>query len=232
MKRVDEQKNKILAEVLREIIDRRGLRQKALAKRINLTEASLSHILNGHSRPRQLTLTRLIRQLDATAEEEQRVLAAYDHSEMAALPVQPSDAEKPVPQDEIDRVKHYMEVKSMAVTFEEDVEKIVIAARFAFRRLYREGALICDFFLPGPPKVAVECKYNVNRDWDRTSVSVRLLRENLDLETVLVVVPYQNDETNAAKPNISKAGGGIVVFGDLERKLRSLMSGKVGNGNE
>lgn len=204
------------------MVNERGLRQNALASKIGITEASLSNILNGKARPRQLTLTRLIEQLEATSEEQQRLLAAYDHAEMAELPERPASPEQPIPQDELERVKRYMEIKSMSVTFLDDIEKELARTGLYFERSHRQENIICDFLLPGPPRIAVDCKYNLNRDWDRTVTSVKLLKEHLDLEIVLIVVPYENDTTLAEADRITEQGGKIVSVADLEVTLKLL----------
>lgn len=215
-------KNSVLGEILREIVNERGLRQKALASKISITEASLSNILNGKARPRQLTLTRLIEQLEATPEEQQRLLAAYDHAEMAELPERPASPEQPIPYDEIERVKRYMEVKSMSVTFQYDVEKELERTGLYFERLHRQENIICDFLLPGPPRIAVDCKCNMNRDWDRSVASVQLLKEQLDLDEVLVVIPYENETTVAEAGRITRMGGQVVAVNDLKQTLDRL----------
>lgn len=222
----DTPKNSALGDVLRKIVDDRGLRQKVLASKIGITEASLSNILNGKARPRQLTLTRLIDQLQVTSEELQRILAAYDHAEMLELPERPASPEQPIPQDELERVKRYMEIKSMSVTFQDDVEKELDRTGLYFERSHRQENIICDFLLPEPPRIAVDCKYNLNRDWDRTVASVRLLKEHLDLEVVLIVVPYENDTTLLEADRITEQGGKIVSVGDLDVTLRLLISNK------
>lgn len=218
----ERQKQK-MGVILRNMVDKRGLRQKALAAKINITEASLSNILNGKARPRQLTLSRLIQQLNATPEEQQRILAAYDHAEIAELPERPASPEHPIPHDELERVKRYIEVKSMSVTFQDDVEKELDRTGLYFERAHRQENIICDFLLPGPPRIAVDCKYNLNRDWDRTVASVKLLKEHLELEIVLIVVPYENDTTLAEADRITKQGGKIVSVADLEAALKLLV---------
>jgi transcriptional regulator with XRE-family HTH domain len=228
--------------VLRKIVDDRGLRQKVLAAKIGITEASLSNILNGKARPRQLTLPRLIDQLQVKPEELQRILAAYDHAERIKLPERPASPEQPIPQDvpssmerqpsipidEIERVKRYMEVKSMSVTFLDDVEKELGRTGLNFERAYRQDNIICDFLLSGPPRIALDCKYNLNRDWDRTVASVRLLKEHLDLELVLIVVPYENDTTLAEADRITEQGGKIISVADLEQAIRLILPSEGG----
>lgn len=218
----DTPKNSALGDVLRKIVDDRGLRQKVLASKIGITEASLSNILNGKARPRQLTLTRLIDQLQTTPEELQRILAAYNHAENAQLPERPASPEQPIPQDEVERVKRYMEMKSMSVTFQDDVERELFRTGLFFERAHRHENIICDFLLTGPPRIAVDCKYNLNRDWDRTVTAVKLLKEHLNLEVVLIVVPYENDTTFAEADRITEQGGNIVSVADLEVALKLL----------
>ena len=218
----DKQK-KGLGGILREMVDRRGLRQKALAAKISITEASLSNILNGKARPRQLTLSRLIKQLEATPSEQQRLLAAYDHAEIAQLPERPALLEQPIPQDEIERVTRYMEMKSMSVTFQDDVNKALDAIGVDFERSHRQENIICDFLLPGPPRIAVDCKYNINRDWDRSVASIWLLKEHLGVEVVLIVVPYENDTTQAEADRISHHGGKIVSVTNLKAQIEILL---------
>jgi len=223
------QRNSNLGAILREIVDQRGLRQKALAGKINITEASLSNILNGKARPRQLTLTRLIDQLQATPEEQQRILAACDHAEIAQLPERPTSPEQPIPSDELERVKRYLEVKSMSVTFQDDVEKELDRAGIYFERSHRQENIICDFLLTGPPRIAVDCKYNLNRDWDRTVTSVKILKEHLNLEVVLIVVPYENDTTIAEAGRITKQGGRIINVAGLAETLRTILLAEGGS---
>lgn len=67
-----------LALVIRELIDRRGMKQKALAKQIGMAESSLSQILNARARPRQITITRMMQVLCTSPDEEQMLIAAYD----------------------------------------------------------------------------------------------------------------------------------------------------------
>lgn len=218
------QAKSILGDVLRGIIDQRGLRQKALAAKINITESSLSNILNGKVRPRQVTFTRLIRELEVTPAEQQKLLTAYDFAEMGELPERLSEAESPIPHDEIQRVKRYMEIKSMSVTFQDDVENALSETGRYFERSHRQENLICDFLFPELPRIAVDCKYNLNRDWDRTIASVKLLKDHLDLSIVLIVVPYTNDITLAEENRISRQGGRLVTVAELVDTVNGLLA--------
>jgi len=208
-----------LALTIRELIARRGMTQKALAKRISMSESSLSLILNGRARPRQITVTRLMQHLCVNSQEEQMLIAAYDQAEAADLPIRPVTPDRPIGDDELDRVRRYMEVKTMSVAFEQDVEKILRDAGFTFHHPYRQDPFICDFYLPGPPRIALDCKFNVNRDWDRIVATVKLMYEHLPVDEVLVVVPYENEISLAAVADISDHGGSIIKVSDLKSEI-------------
>jgi transcriptional regulator with XRE-family HTH domain len=216
----DTPKNSALGDVLRKIVDDRGLRQKVLAAKIEITEASLSNILNGKARPRQLTLTRLIDQLQATPEELQRILTAYDHAEKIELPERPASPDRPIPEDEIVRVTRYLEVKSMSVAFRSDVEAVLKRARLDFEKNFRNDPFICDFMLDlKERRVAIDCKYNVNRDWDRTYATVKLLKENLPCDEVVIAIPYENELARKARAEIESVGGQIASLENLMEVL-------------
>ena len=215
-----------LALTIRELIERRGMTQKALAKRIGISESSISVILNGRARPRQITITRLMQHLCTTPQEEQMLIAAYDLSEAADLPLRPTSPERPIGEDELDRVRRYMEVKAMSVAFAEDVEKILRDAGCTFEHPYRQDPFICDFYLPGPPRIALDCKFNVNRDWDRTVATVKLMFENLPVDQVLIVVPYENEISLAAVSDIAGHGGVIVKVSDLKAEIAARLEGR------
>lgn len=214
-----------LALVIRELIDRRGMKQKALAKQIGMAESSLSQILNARARPRQISITRMMQVLCTSPDEEQMLIAAYDQAEAANLPLRPGNPERPIGEDEIERVRRYMEVKSMSVAFEQDVEKILAELAFSFEHPYRHDPFICDFYIPGPPRIALDCKFNVNRDWDRTVAATKIFFDHLPVDDVLIVIPYENEVSRASMSDLEEHGGSVVVVSELSKTIRTLMKG-------
>lgn len=210
-----------LALVLRDVIERRGIKQKALAKQIGISESSFSLILNAKARPRQITITRLMQHLNCSADEQQAIITAYDHSEDADLTLKPSSSERPIPEDEMDRVRRYMEVKSMSVAFEQAVEKVLQDAGVTYEHPYRRDPYICDFYLPGPPRIAIDCKFNVNRDWDRTVATVRVLKEQMGCDRVIIAVPYLNDQAATAKSQLEDQNSYLWDINQLSEKITS-----------
>lgn len=213
-----------LALVLRDVIERRGIKQKALAKQIGISESSFSLILNAKARPRQIIVTRLMQQLNCTPEEQQAIIAAYDHSEDADLTLKPSSPERPIPEDEMDRVRRYMEVKSMSVAFEQAVEKVLKDAGVTYEHPYRRDPYICDFYLPGPPSIAIECKFNVNRDWDRTVATVRLLKEQMGCDMVFVVIPYGNQDSDEKAAELDEYNARVLSIESLSASVQKLFN--------
>jgi len=206
-------------EVMRKLMERRGVTGIQLAQDIGITATSVSRLLNGASRPRQLTLTRIMHRLCVTPQEEQLVHSAFAGTRVSACE-EPRAPFRPTPQDEIERVTRYMEVKSMSVAFELDVEAILTRSGLRFTRYFRNDPFVTDFLIEADQRrLAVECKYNVNRDWDGTVVTARLLREQLPCNQVLIVVPYINDLTRNRQPDLEAAGGTLIAVADLASLL-------------
>ncbi len=176
-------------------------------------------ILNAKARPRQITITRLMQQLNCSPDEQQAIVAAYDHAEDVELPLKPTAPERPIPEDEMERVRRYMEVKSMSVAFEQAVEKVLRDSGVTYEHPYRRDPYICDFYLPGLPSIAIDCKFNVNRDWDRTLATVRLLKEQMGCDQVLIVVPYENELARNIRGEIENAGGRTSSLENLKEFL-------------
>lgn len=197
----------------------RGIKQKVLAQQVGLTESSLSMILNAKARPRQLTLSRLMQRLNCDAREQQRILSAYDHTERVDLPLRPGIREVPTPQDEVERVERYMRIKCESVQFERAVAAVLDRRGFAYVHPHIEGTLICDFYLAGPPSTVLECKWNTKRDWDRTITTVKILRQRLACDRVMVVVPEEDVFVAGARDELEASQVRVVTLSGLEESL-------------
>lgn len=84
----------------------------------------------------------------------------------------------------------------------------------------KANEIICDFYLPGPPRIAIECKANPNRDWDRTLTTVAILKKHFDLSTVLIVVPNAESIRKTHRDRINKDDGRIVSLSQLKKALK------------
>lgn len=206
-------------DAVRELMEAKKVSGLKLAEAIGITPTSVSRILNGQSRPRQLTLTRIMKRLCETPEEEQLLVRAYTGL-LDNMPDEPEAAPRPIPEDEVERVTRYLEVKSMSVAFRSDVEAVLKAAGLDFEKDFRNDPFICDFMLDlHGRRVAIDCKYNVNRDWDRTYATVKLLRENLPCDEVVIAIPYENELARKARAEIGSVGGQITSLENLKEVL-------------
>lgn len=206
-------------DVVRLLMERRELTGNRLAADIGLSATSVSKIVTGASKPKQVTLSRLMKRLCTNSEEEQMVIRAFTGYE-EALPDEPEKLPRPVPEDEIERVTRYLEVKSMSVAFESDVEAIIKKTGIAYQKDYRVDPFICDFMLSiRGRRVAIDCKYNVNRDWDRTYATVKLLRDHLPCEEVIIAIPYENELARKARAEIESIEGKIISLENLPEAL-------------
>ena len=153
------------------------------------------------------------------------VLSAFAGSNDAASE-EPREPFRPTPEDEVERVTRYLEVKSMSVAFESDVESILFHSGLKFSRHFRNDPYVADFLVEaGKRRLPIECKFNVNRDWDRTCVTARLLCEQLPCDGVRVVVPYINELARSRQIDLEAAGGRLVAVADLGARLAEIEGG-------
>lgn len=217
---------KLFGNTLKFLLAQRGLTAKEFAERINLSPTSFSKIVNGVTRPRQANLTRIIQELCETSEEEEQLLKAYAQIE-EGLQEESGQLNK----DEFDRidetrVRRYLQAKSQSIAFRESVAKALTEADITFQGPYQNRDIICDFFIPGNPSIAIECKSNPTRDWDRTVTTVKLLTRNLESDTALVLIPDDSTLPHANEERVRESGGYVVKLSDLERKINLLRESK------
>jgi len=210
---------KLFGNTMKFLLAQRGLTSKEFADRINLSPTSLSKIVNGLTKPRQANLTRIIQELCETPEEEQQLLSAYAQIEEQLAEETGQVNEERFQRIEEDRVRRYLQVKSRSIAFREEISGILHESGRPFQGPQQTNDIICDFFLPGPPRIAIECKANPNRDWDRTITSIRLFLEDLPADSVVIVVPKDEEIPKKDASRTEKAGGQIVLPQNLKEML-------------
>ena len=178
---------------------RQGLTGVQLVAEIGLSETSLSRILKGHSRPKQVTLTRLMKRLCTTEADSQNLLRAFTG---ILTPVH----EEPVLDDprnvieERERIERWLEAKTQAITFKNAVAKELDRAGVHYRRDVCDGIASADFLVErGGQRIVIECKFNVSRDFEKTVGVAKLLCELLRCERAVIVVPYEGDFSEKLK---------------------------------
>ena len=216
---------RLFGNTVKFLLAQRGLTAKELAERVNLSETSVSKIVKGVTKPRQANLTRIIQELCATQEEEQQLLAAYGHIEDVLAEDSKQLSAETFDQIEESRVRRYLQAKSQSIAFRESVAATLTEAGVSFQGPHQNEDIICDFFIPGTPSTAIECKSNPTRDWDRTITSARLFRVALPCDRVLVAAPYDARALDGKlQQRLKQSEIQIVHFSKLGDYLRANRS--------
>lgn len=232
-------------EALRRLLNERDLSQTDLAAQIGISETGLSLIINGVNKPRQKTFTRLLNRLAKTEEErrflldayldieETRELATQPFANATAGPEEPSSPppDEPEEDDEIDMrertaskdpAARYLEIKSASIAFEKDVEHLLQVARIPYIHPFQSEKIACDFVTKTKTKVVIECKFNLNKDWDRLLGQCVLLRKNLPAKEVVIVIPYHNKVSALYAPDFASQGFHVETPSTLIARLKKL----------
>lgn len=189
----------ILSEILRDLMARHGLTGAKLAEEIGLSATSVSQILTGKTKPRQVTLSRMMKRLCENSKDEQALLSAYETIRSARMPNSPilEDAENAETEEE--RVRRFMEMKAKAVAFRREVVAILDRINIPYRQDVASGAVITDLLIEHEGKrTALECRANVKRDLEKSLFSARIIRDGLKCDRVFIVVPEFNSDLRDA----------------------------------
>jgi transcriptional regulator with XRE-family HTH domain len=188
-----------LSETLRELMDRHGLNGVKLADEIGISAVSVSHILTGKSRPRQVTLSRMMKRLCESKEDEQVLLSAYESLGNIKLPASPVLNDEVNVATEEERVRRFLEIKTQAVAFRNAVQSALDAIPVAYQAEFSNGPVITDFLIELKGKrIALECRANVKRDLEKSMVAARIIRDELTCDQVFIVVPQADGNLRKA----------------------------------
>ena len=204
---------KRFGDTLRHLMELKGVTGVQLSAETGLTTTSISRLLNGQTRPRQVTLTRLMKYLCETKAEEQSLLRAY--SGLETLPEEAVLDDEKNAQEERSRALRYLEMKSQSIAFKRSVARELDKAGLSYKQDYAEGVFVTDFLIQQDgQRVALECKFNVHRDFEKTGTIASLLLENLKIDSVLIVVPYGMDSVTQESSGLT-----IVELSELAEFL-------------
>lgn len=179
-------------DALRQLMDAKDVSGLKLAEDIGITPTSVSRILNGQSRPRQVTLSRIMKALCQDRSEEQALLRAY--SGLDTLPEEQAVNDERNAQAEEERVRRFLEVKTQSILFKRSVARELDKERIEYVQDYCKGPVSTDFLIERDGKrIALECKFNVLRDIERTALTASFLEKELVCDEVLTVVPFEQD---------------------------------------
>jgi transcriptional regulator with XRE-family HTH domain len=218
-----------LGEVLSILMIRRQMNGIQVAEKAGITAPSFSRILNGIVRPRQGTLTKIMQALCTSSDEEQMVLSGYGYIPdiIREEPPIPLSQTGDIPASELERVARYMEIKSMSIDFMKSVSKELERAGYKYDTNASNGNVVTDFLIEnGGKRIAVECKFNVNRDWEREVATARLLRKQLPCDAIVIVVPYKNTLSEEALNALKAQEAVAVALHELGEALDHILKRK------
>jgi len=202
-------------DALRALMESKKVSGLKLAEDIGISPTSVSRILNGQSRPRQVTLSRIMKALCQDRSEEQALLRAY--SGLDTLPEELAVNDERNAQAEEERVKRFLEVKTQSILFKRSMARELDKAGIAYAQDYCKGAVSTDFLIErGGKRIALECRFNVQRDFERAVLTAKVIREELGCELVITVTPFDISDTVQAGSDFTTATPGEAV--ELLRK--------------
>lgn len=187
-----------LGDTLRVLLKLRGLKAYELAETIGLSATSVSKIINGVTRPRQNTFTRMCQALCETKEEEQKLVAAFVGVEL--LDEEP-DQTLPSADKEILRLRteQFLERKTQSIQFKRRVARELDKAGIPYKQDHCEGIYSTDFLIEqGGKRTAMECKANIRRDLEKSLAAARMIQDELNCDWVYIVVPKPDQDLREA----------------------------------
>ena len=196
----------ILGETIHALMRQRGLKAFELGEKIALSPTSISKIINGVTRPRQNTFTRICQVLCETKDEERRLVAAFAGTELLDEELDEASAAS---NKEILRLRaeQFIERKTQAIAFKRYVARELDKIGVDYEADHYEGIYSTDFLIQKEGKrLALECKANVGRDIDRSIATCKVIQENLRCE-VIVVVPFVDAVCGEARKKGMKVSG-------------------------
>ena len=97
-------------------------------------------------------------------------------------------------------MERWLEARTQAITFKNAVARELEKASILYRRDVCDGIASEDFLVErGTQRIAIECKFNVGRDFEKTISIAKLLRGLLRCERAVIVVPYEGDFSEKLK---------------------------------
>lgn len=183
-----------LGLVIKQLQRKHSLNGQELAKRIGITPPNLSQIVNGHAKPRQGTFTNLCKELGEDKADEKLLVDTFlrvKEGTPETIAVDPEEYQK----TEIERAERFLEMKAQSIAFKRSVARELDKVGISYQQDYCEGIYVTDFLVERDGKrIALECKFNVQRDLSKSFTILGILREKLSCAQAYVVVPYAYDQ--------------------------------------
>lgn len=198
--------------LLKRLILKNGMNQRSFSEKIDLSATALSQIITGKTKPRQATLTKIMTVLTLTDDEEQELLKAFENSN--SLPEDTSSPVEPlrVYKENRERCYRYLEMKSRSIAFNNEIESLLKNAEVEYIKDYMHSNLVTDFYLP-KHNIALECKFNISRDAEKTLTISKIIKENLKIPHLYLIIPMKNEISEQS----------IALFKQLDIRVMSIV---------
>ena len=195
-----------LGSTIKALLLARGLKAYELGEAIGLSATSVSKIMNGVSRPRQNTFTRMCQELCTTKDEEQRLVSAFAGTELLQEEAAPYGKQRNAEQEVLRmRAEQFLERKTQSIQFKRSVARELDKAGIAYQQDYCQGPYSTDFLIEhNGQRIALECKSNIGRDLEKTEAICKLIKAQLSCNRVRIVVPYLENDAVADAVAVSE----------------------------
>ena len=215
-----------LGEVLRDLLKQRNMKAVELGVKIGVSPTSISKILTGVTRPRQNTFTRMCQELCETKEDERRLVSAFTGTELfreedpATYHAKPQDLDAKEKEILRLRAEQFLEMKAQSIAFKKSVARELDKIGVKYTQDYCEGIYVTDFLIEKDGKrIAMECKFNVQRDFEKAVMIASLIKEKFNCNEAYIVTPYQSELSMISRNDRGVSEVWVLQLKDLHEFL-------------
>jgi len=182
-----------LGLIIKQLQRKHDISGQELSRQIGIAASSLSQIVNGHAKPRQGTFTKICQVLGTSPDDEKKLVDAFVHlsdNTPETIVIHTAEYE----QAEIERAERFLEIKTQSIAFKKSIARELEKAGLNYSADYSEGIYVTDFLVEHQGRrLALECKFNTQRDFEKTVRIAGLLLKNLKCDQALIVCPYLDE---------------------------------------
>lgn len=199
-------------ELITRFLLRKQINRATLAKNIGISEAGLSKIYHGRSKPRRDTLHRMIECLVTDSTEANEVWRTFYDEPFPATKL-------PVASSKMSSNTGYAKGVAFALSFKDEARRLLENAGLNYR--YSEEGVV-DFLVTLKVKIGVECLTDMGSSWSRRLAIAHVLREHVGADRWVICVPEPLMPSEATVERFAAELVPIVTPGKLVDTLNSL----------
>ena len=186
-------------KLLKKTLHERSMSARDLARETGHSEAGISRILSGETKPRPGTLQKIIKAVARHPREEESLLHAFHgarvivQEEGPAIPLETYAERLSMKAWEAkDRVIKIMEHRAEQSDFRAVLERVIKKLTLCYKKDFAANGAATDFvveFKDGT-KWGIESRFEIHRNLEATFGFAYLVLDRLDVDEVLVVTPF------------------------------------------